>query len=523
MPGDHADFAAYLTARWPSLVRTLVLLGCGRPEAVTLARTGLARCDQGWDRVRRADDVDVYTYATVLGCLHQHRRQVPAPAVPAVAPAWSGSSGSSGEEPTADELLLHALMLQLERLDTDEREAVVLHLVAELSESQVADVLDVPLESAQARITHGLGRLDVLSPREAFRRASEAVEVPAVPVDDVVAEARARRRRRLRLGVAGVAAAAVVVGGLAWAADRGPDDPGERDLAPVAVRLERNPVTVAWYADGRLHLDKVSVKVPAITALVELDGGAVYGDRKGTIAFVAADGQRRRIGHQDPDGRLVASTGEGWVAWVDPGDGGSDATLEVYDVATGANVATQDLRTGDVRPIAIDQGHLYFAAPDGTYSWEPARGSPRRMDRDGLVDVESANLVYQLDGSIEMEQGFFNVSFVRPGTDALISPGGVLVLSRVPGPGVATGAPFRPLLYDARSGSRKPTGVRADERAVAAAFGSNNTAVYLVAQVADLDSGGDHLLALRSCDLTDGRCTDVAPVEAGTDPPVLAQ
>jgi RNA polymerase sigma factor (sigma-70 family) len=152
MPRDDADFAAYLTARWPSLVRTLVLLGCGRPEAAQVARTGLARCHTAWDRVRRADDVDTYVYAAVLGSLHKHRRRVPAPPVPA-APAR--------EEATEDELLLHALQVQLDRLDVDEREAVVLHFVAELSEDQVADVLDVPLETVQSRITHGLSHVDL--------------------------------------------------------------------------------------------------------------------------------------------------------------------------------------------------------------------------------------------------------------------------------------------------------------------------------------------------------------------------
>jgi RNA polymerase sigma factor (sigma-70 family) len=152
MRGSDADFAAYLAARWPFVVRTLVLLGCGRQEAEQVAQTGLARCYRDWDRVRRADDVDTYVYATVLGRLHHHRRRVaaPPPEPPPVA-----------EEATDDELLRHALAVQLERLDPEEREAVVLRFVADLSEEQVADVLDVPLESAQARITHGLGRVDL--------------------------------------------------------------------------------------------------------------------------------------------------------------------------------------------------------------------------------------------------------------------------------------------------------------------------------------------------------------------------
>ncbi|GAA4714896.1 hypothetical protein GCM10023349_37770 [Nocardioides conyzicola] len=351
----------------------------------------------------------------------------------------------------------------------------------------------------------------------------------AAPVDGVVADARAQRRRRLRLVVVGVASAAVVVGGLTWWAQRESPAPPPKDLAPVAVTRAPNPVKVAWYANGSLHLQKVAVAVPPLTDLAELNGGVVYGDHEGTVAFVAADGERRRLGRKVVDSPLLASREEGWAAWVDPGDGDGDApTLDVYDVNAGELLDSRDLPSTDVRLVAIDQRQVFYEEADGTFSWVPGDGPPVRLERDGLLDVESRNRVYQLDGSIEMEQGFFNVSFVRPGTGAQISPGGVLVLTRKPDPEVAEGQPFRPLLYDARSGDRKRAGLSIDERAVDATFGEGNTAVYLVAQVADLVGGSDidgnvdPLLVLRTCDLTGGRCTDVAPVQSGTDRPILA-
>jgi RNA polymerase sigma factor (sigma-70 family) len=151
MPGNDADFAAYLAARWPSLVRTLVLLGCGRHEAAELARSGLARCYRDWERVRRADDVDTYVYATVLGGLRKRRRRSGEP-----------TAEPAPEEVETDEVLLRrALEVELAALDAEELEAVVLRYVADLTEVQVADVLDVPLETVQARITHGLGRMDL--------------------------------------------------------------------------------------------------------------------------------------------------------------------------------------------------------------------------------------------------------------------------------------------------------------------------------------------------------------------------
>jgi hypothetical protein len=518
MPGNDADFAAYLAARWPSLVRTLVLLGCGRGEAADVARSGLAHCYGSWDRVRRSDDVDVHVHAAVLDSLHKHRHRVPAPPVPAA---------PTPEDATEDELLLHALEVQLDALVPDERAAVVLCFVAELSEAQVADVLDVPLESTQARITHGLGRLDVGAQQGAFRRASESIEVPAAPVDDVVADARAQRHRRVRTVVVGVAAAVVVLSGLSWFANR-ESAPDDADLPPAVVIRADNPVQVAWYANGRLHLDKVAVKVPAVTDLVELNGGALYGDHAGKVVFVAADGERRQIGNKSPDSPLVASPSDGWAAWVDPGSASQPPTLAVYDVSNGRLLDAREVSSADVRPIAIDQRQVFYTESDGTFAWTPGVEPPLRLERDGLADVESANRVYQVDDSIDMVQSFFNVAFLRRGTGALISPGGVLVLSRAPGPGVAEGGPFTPLLYDARSGARKPTGVTRVEVAVDATFGRNNTAIYLVAQKADLAGGSDFdgnvdpLLVLRNCDLSTSRCTDLAPVPTGTERTVLA-
>lgn len=523
MPGDDADFAAYLAARWPALVRTLVLLGCGRGEAAEVARTGLARCYTDWDRVRRSDDVDTHVYAAVLGRLHKHRRHVAAPPLP----------DPPDEEATDGELLLHALEVQLDGLDLDEREAVVLRFVAELSEEQVGDVLDVPLESAQARITHGLGRIDLGGQQDVFRRASESVEVPTAPVHEVVAEACAHRRQQVRRVAAGVTVAAVVVGGLTWLANReSPEDDGP--LPPATVTRVQNPVQVAWYANGRLHLDKVAVAVPAVTDLVELNGGAVYGDQDGTVAFVAADGERRRIGHKDPDSEVVASTedGQSWAAWIDPGeDGSTGPAIQVYDVSAGELLATREVAP-DARAVAIDQRQVFYEQSDGAFTWTPGVRGAAKLERTGLLDVESANRVYQAGGpaggSIDMVQSFFNVAFVRPGTGALISAGGVFVLTKAPGPGVAEGRPFRPLLYDATSGSRKPSGVGVGERAVDAAFSRNNTVVYFVAQVADLVGGSDldgnvdPLLVLRTCSTDSGGCTDLAPVQSGTDRPVLA-
>ena len=110
-----------------------------------------------------------------------------------------------------------------------------------------------------------------------------------------------------------------------------------------------------------------------------------------------------------------------------------------------------------------------------------------------------------------------------------MSPGGNYVLSRRPGaPGSWTpGEPFRPLLYDARSGARLPSGIGPDLVAIDASFGVNHGVVYLATRVADLNSGADlegnvgPLMVLRDCEPR-GECHDVVPLPASAARPVLA-
>ncbi len=71
---NDADFAAYLAARWPFLVRSLVLIGCPQAEAEDVVQAGLARCHDSWDKVREDDDIDVFVYRTVLDGCHKQRR-----------------------------------------------------------------------------------------------------------------------------------------------------------------------------------------------------------------------------------------------------------------------------------------------------------------------------------------------------------------------------------------------------------------------------------------------------------------
>jgi RNA polymerase sigma factor (sigma-70 family) len=162
MSADDADFAAYMAARWPFLVRSLVLIGCPRREADDVVQAGLARCYAAWDRVREADDMDAYVYRAVLDCWHRSRRR-----------GWRGEPpGEPLPEPFPPEdvtdlvLLRRALEAQLAPLTPEDREALVLRFVADLTELQVSEVLDVPVGTVKGRVARALARIDLATLQE---------------------------------------------------------------------------------------------------------------------------------------------------------------------------------------------------------------------------------------------------------------------------------------------------------------------------------------------------------------------
>jgi hypothetical protein len=360
---------------------------------------------------------------------------------------------------------------------------------------------------------------------EVFRTASESIDVLSPPVDGAIAQARTMRRHRRRVVTASVAAAVVVIAGVTWATTRPPavEPPTP---SPANVVPSPNPAAIAWYAGGKLHLDRVAIELPPLTDLVEVYGGAVYGDRVGVVAYVAADGTRTVIGEKVAAAPLVGSDESGWAAWVDPR--GASPSLVVYDVVAGRVLdrlalpspaaGWQDLDVGS-HPVAIDQRHIFYVTQDGDFSWAPLDPEPVLLDRQGLLDSASATRVYTQQRRIDMVQSFFSVDFVRRGEGAILSAGGNYVLTRAPGDWTP-GAPFRPLLYDARSGDRLESGVGPGELVLDASFGEEHDVVYVIARAADV--GGDPLLTLRSCQLGTADCHDVALLPEAGERPLLA-
>lgn len=367
---DDADFAAYVLARWPLLVRSLVLIGCPQDEAEDVALTGLARSYRSWNRSRRSEDVDVRVYGAVVG-------------------AWWRRHQAAGEDP-----------------------APVLRVVAGLDEAQVAEVLDVPA-------------WEVAPGYDGLLRRAEQIEVPPASYDAVVARAGELRRRRSRQVLAGAAVVVVAGAGLTWYSTRHDAEPDVPEVIETS-----NPIDQPWYGNGRLHLTDVAVTLPEVVQAVAVGGGVVVTDRGGEVSHVGPTGVVTEIGRTPMGLSVVASDERSWVAWL-AADGEAPA-LVVHDVVDDEEVARIEV-AADAVPVALDQNNVFFTGSGRTSVWEPLTGRVQDIGSRALLDVESAVRVYGDGTRIDMVQPFFNVDFRRPGATAELSPGGSFVLTRSAG------------------------------------------------------------------------------------------
>lgn len=134
-----ADFSTYVAARWPTLVRAAVLLGCSPHEAEDLAQTALTKCFIKWARVAEAADTDAYVYRVLVNCYTDSRRR-----------RWWGErpvaeppEPAQAADDTAAVDAADAVHRALSRLSGANRAVVVLRFYANLSEKQMADVLGI--------------------------------------------------------------------------------------------------------------------------------------------------------------------------------------------------------------------------------------------------------------------------------------------------------------------------------------------------------------------------------------------
>ncbi|GAA1618246.1 SigE family RNA polymerase sigma factor [Kribbella sancticallisti] len=152
--GRDDDFGEYVAARWGSLVRSAVLLGCTHAEAEDLVQTALERCLVKWGKVREADDRDAYVHRVVINIfLSGRKRRWTGERPTAALPERAGIDETTGIDDT------DAVMRALDRLGGDQRTAVVLRYYAHLSEQQMASVLGVAPGTVKSRLSRAVKAL----------------------------------------------------------------------------------------------------------------------------------------------------------------------------------------------------------------------------------------------------------------------------------------------------------------------------------------------------------------------------
>ncbi len=153
---DHdADYSAFAGARWASLVRSAVFLGCNLEEAHDLAQATLLRCYTAWRKVERAQDRDAYVYTILLNCHRDSRRRRWWGEQPSAALPERATDGDLAESVAVADAVHRALA----DLTPVHREVVVLRFYAHLSEQQTAEVLGIAPGTVKSRVSRALAKL----------------------------------------------------------------------------------------------------------------------------------------------------------------------------------------------------------------------------------------------------------------------------------------------------------------------------------------------------------------------------
>jgi len=498
---DGSDFASFVVARWPVLVRSLVLLGHATKDAEAAVESGLARCQPSWESVRDSGDVDAHVYRVVLDQVRhatasEHDDEGPPPLLDPMLP----------DQPERVQLLAE-LETALGRLPAELRTVLVLRFASGLDPDQVAAVLGVPMAVLHERETRGTSELassadwdrvraDGFEPSGLFPDAAEMIPVHNPPVDAVLGRAAAARTRR-RQWTVGIAAGVVVVLAVStWLATR----PTGPQLPESVVTEASNPANIEWYANQVLHLPEVTVEVPGVSELVEMPDGVVYGTADGLVAYVRGDGTLVKLGEALPGTRVVGSLERGWVAWVGPGE--PFDRLVIHDVVRERSVASRSVTKG-TRIVALDGDEVYYTTRGRDWSWQPLDGEPSWTRGGTLVDVASGVRVSQVkDERLRIEQPLFDVEVDVPGNGAILSDDGDYLLTSVDTPD-----PETVVLYDAASGEAVDVGLTRAEIAIQAAFDPDGAAAFMVKHRANEPEPGQELrlsttgpTILRSCE-----------------------
>ena len=155
MDAEVEGFAQFVEARQHALLQTAVLLTGDWALAQDLVQTALVRSWPRWERIRRRDDPEIYVRRAMVNSWASWRRrrwwgERPSDAVPDV---------QAVGDVAAEVAVRVAVQGALRSLTARQRAVLVLRVFDDLSEAQVAQVLDCAVGTVKATLARARARL----------------------------------------------------------------------------------------------------------------------------------------------------------------------------------------------------------------------------------------------------------------------------------------------------------------------------------------------------------------------------
>src|SRR5260370_27943828 len=153
--GEPEGFAAFVEAREGALQRTAWLLTGDWALAEDLVQTALVRSWPRWERIRRRDDPDVYVRRVMVNAWATWSRR-----------KWRGEQATetvpdspAPGDVAAEVAVRMAIRSVLTSLTARQRAVLVLRVFDDLSEAQVAQVLDCAVGTVKSTMAQALAKL----------------------------------------------------------------------------------------------------------------------------------------------------------------------------------------------------------------------------------------------------------------------------------------------------------------------------------------------------------------------------
>jgi RNA polymerase sigma-70 factor (sigma-E family) len=152
---DDEEYKRYVSARYRTLIRAAVLFGCSRQDAEDAVQDALVTCYRAWPRVSTASDPDAYVYRVLVngisrGWRRKWRGERPYEDVPEPDPL---------DDPATGITMSQTVRASLRRLGEEQRQVLVLRYFADLTEAQIADILDVAPGTVKSRSSRAIAAL----------------------------------------------------------------------------------------------------------------------------------------------------------------------------------------------------------------------------------------------------------------------------------------------------------------------------------------------------------------------------